>query len=83
MNGQFAYARPPVYHYQTFDRTSLQFTNHPIIAKRPRAPSFAKQDAEESEGETSKDDKKDGAKEEEEAASQDVVDTNAGQLLKL
>lgn len=27
----FAYHKPPVFCYQTFDRQSLQFTNHPVF----------------------------------------------------
>lgn len=27
----YVYAKPPVYCYQTFDRQSLQFTNHPVF----------------------------------------------------
>ena len=40
----FAYAKPPKFHYQTFDLKTLQFTNVPLFDKPPRPPAFAKQD---------------------------------------
>ena len=33
----YAYAQLPVFHYQTFDRSNLQFTNHPVF-KPPTPP---------------------------------------------
>lgn len=75
MNGQFAYAKPPVFNYQTFDLRSLQFTNHPIIEPRPRPPSFAKQDPEEEpEEEAPKNESQDTAKDEEQTASPEVAE---------
>ena len=32
---QYAYAKPPPFYYQTFDRKSLQFTSHPVIKQTP------------------------------------------------
>lgn len=31
----YAYAKPPPFYYQTFDRKSLQFTKHPVIKQNP------------------------------------------------
>lgn len=78
MNNKFAYAKPPIYHYQTYDLKSLQFTNHPIIAPRPRAPSFAKQDGEDEEGETQGDESQGAANEEGQAAAAEEVAVEEG-----
>ena len=34
----FPYAKPPTFHYQTFNRHTLQFTNHPLFEQPPRPP---------------------------------------------
>ena len=34
----FPYAKPPAFHYQTFNRHTLQFTNHPLFDQPPRPP---------------------------------------------
>lgn len=34
----FPYAKPPQFHYQTFNRRTLQFTNHPVFDPPPRPP---------------------------------------------
>jgi hypothetical protein len=43
MNPPFAYAKPGKFHYQTFDRKSLQYTNVPLYDP-PKPPPFARQD---------------------------------------
>lgn len=37
----FPYAKPPQFHYQTFNRHTLQFTNHPVFDSPPRPPTPA------------------------------------------
>lgn len=37
----FSYAKPPAFHYQTFNRHTLQFTNHPLFEQPPRPPTPA------------------------------------------
>ena len=34
----FAYAKPPVYYYQTIDRTNLQFTKYPVFSVHTPQP---------------------------------------------
>lgn len=34
----FAYAKPPQFHYQTFNRHTLQLSNQPLFDKPPRPP---------------------------------------------
>ena len=35
----YAYAKPPVYYYQTIDRKNLQFTNYPVFSVHtPQSP---------------------------------------------
>lgn len=78
MNGRFAYAKPPIFHYQTLDLGNLQFTNHPIITPRPKTPEFAKQsDPEEPEKEAPQNESQETAKEEQTAAPE-VVESSDG-----
>ena len=36
---QYAYAKPPVFYYQTVDRRNLQFTNYPVFSVHtPQSP---------------------------------------------
>lgn len=34
----YAYAKPPVYYYQTIDRKNLQFTNYPVFSVHTPEP---------------------------------------------
>lgn len=34
----YAYAKPPVYYYQTIDRTNLQFTKYPVFSVHTPQP---------------------------------------------
>ena len=34
----YAYAKPPVYYYQTIDRKNLQFTNYPVFSVHTPQP---------------------------------------------
>lgn len=46
----FPYAKPPQFHYQTFNRHTLQFTNHPLFEQPPRPPTPVKVEPLEEEG---------------------------------
>lgn len=43
---QYAYAKPPPYYYQTFDRQSLQFTKFPVIKQTSSIPTESEPSAE-------------------------------------
>lgn len=80
MSSRFAYAKPPIFHYQTLDLSTLQFTKHPIITPRPKTPEFAKQsDPEEPEKEAPPNESQDTAKEEEQTTAPEVVESGDGQ----
>lgn len=73
---QYAYAKPPVFYYQTIDRRNLQFTNYPVFSVHnpqppPPAPTI------ENEGQPASEHPEDGP--EPEAAADDVGEVGEGQ----
>lgn len=70
---RFAYAKPPPFYYQTFDRKTVQFTNVPLFSQPPKPPAFAKQDPSDDEGEPPKDEPKDDTKTDEQPDSPDLA----------
>lgn len=39
----YVYAQLPIYHYQTFDRQNVKFSNIPIIPPNPKPPVIDKE----------------------------------------
>ena len=72
----FVYHKSPIFCYQTFDRQSLQFTNHPVfpIYNPPPPDETPPQDKEAGGGEEPTDDPQEG----EDAAAGDVGDPADG-----
>ncbi len=80
MNPPFAYAKPGRFHYQTFDRKSLQYTNVPLYDP-PKPPPFARQDTGDDEKSDEKSDEKPEGKsvgKPEEKAHDDQPSVNEG-----
>lgn len=84
----FPYAKPPQFHYQTFNRRTLQFTNHPVFDKPPPPPPPETVEPLEEEGvvpakpldgeEDAKDEPKEDGKEAEPSTPAEVPETDAG-----
>lgn len=84
----FPYAKPPQYHYQTFNRHTLQFTNHPVIDRPPPHPKPETVEPLEEEGvvpakpldgeEDAKDEPNEDGKEAESSTPAEVPETDAG-----
>lgn len=71
----YAYAKPPTYSYQTFDRRNLQFTNYPVFTvhtPEPLPPDTA------AESEAHADDNQQDVGTGDESAADDVGEINDG-----
>ena len=74
----YAYAKPPTYSYQTFDRRNLQFTNYPVFSVHTPEPP-PPDPAADSEGHA--DDEQQAVGADDESAADKVGDINCGKYL--